>query len=155
MKFEFWKHETEILFICPLMITLSSMCILVGIFLTIIISKIYWFIILLGIFCLILCIGVIFLQKKTLTKVVFTEKEIILKRLNKELTSISWSQITKVKDTPYSRAISYLTFLTDKNQIDVVLTKKMYETIMLLCPYQDIKNQINNIECFRWFHKYK
>ncbi|HJD05862.1 MAG TPA: hypothetical protein IAB72_03180 [Candidatus Onthoplasma faecipullorum] len=77
-----------------------------------------------------------------------------MKRLNKLLFSVDWTEITDVNaNTPYNRYSKYLTFIAGDKRIDLVLTKKMYNSIMAICPYQIIKNEINRLEQFKWFHK--
>ena len=157
MKKEFWVHEMSILFYWPLMIIISSILIIVGIVMTIKFTF-CWPILATGLFILILCLYAIFIQKEPLSKVEFSEESIILKRFNKELQIIKWSNITEIKTisySPFARNANYLSFISGNKHIEIVLTKKKYQTIMILCPYENIKNQINNIDSFKWFHKNK
>lgn len=157
MKKEFWVHEMSILFYWPLMITISSILIIVGIIMTIKFTF-CWPILISGIFILILCLYAIFIKKEPLSKVEFSEDSIILKRFNKKIEIINWSDITEVKTisySPFARNANYLSFVSGNKHIEIVLTKKKYQTIMILCPNQNIKNQINNIDSFKWFHKDK
>ena len=153
MKREFWKHQLEILFFWPLSTILSIACLIVGVVMTTK-ASLYWPILVLGIFLLIVCIYAIFFQQKTLCKIIFSEEEIIVKRLNKIITTMQWSEIIDVKGHLYgNKGGRYMSFISHNKQIDVVPTKKMYNAIIETCPYTNIKNIINNIECFKWFHR--
>lgn len=158
MRNEFYIYAAATLIGCPIYFTLSGILTIAGIVMTIIFSF-CWPVLLLGCIMLILCFYILFGQKRTLTKVKFTNDTIFIKRLNKLLFSIDWSDISEVNaNTLYAPFIwnaQYLTFIAGNKRINLVLTKKMYKTIMLLCPYSSIKNEINNIEYFKWLHKNK
>ena len=151
MKFEFWKHQPEILFIWPFMFFLASACLIVGIILPAI-ETFYWPLLFAGLLSFSISIYIGFCQEKTMSKVIYTENEIILKRFKKEILRVKWDDLINVKATLFSKSY-YLSFVTEDKQIDVTLTKKMYQAIMLVCPYESIKTRINNIEQFKWFHR--
>lgn len=152
MKNEFYVYEALTLISCPIFFTLSSIFTIFGIIMTIKYS--YWILLLMGCFLLILCFVILFGDKRALTKVKFTNDTIFVKRLNKLLFSVDWTEITDVNaNTPYNRYSKYLTFVAGDKRIDLVLIKKMYNSIMAICPYQIIKNEINKLEQFKWFHK--
>ncbi|MBQ3158775.1 MAG: hypothetical protein IJB98_03685 [Clostridia bacterium] len=152
MKKEFWKHQIEILFCWPFFTILSISGIVIGILLTIR-ETYYWPILFFSLLIFLICIYAIFFQEKTLSKIIFTEQEIIVKRFSKILISIKWSEISEIKGSYYGRSARYMTFFSYKNKIDVVPTKKMYDAIISICPYDHLKSMINNIEQFKWFHK--
>ena len=154
MKKEFWAHQFGVLFIIPLA-TISSVSFLIfGIVMT---TKElgYWSIIAMGVLLTSLCIYTIFFQKKTLCKVIFSEEEIILKRLNKIITIMKWSDIIDVKGYLYGKGAYYMSFISKNDQIEFEPTKKMYDTIIELCPSPNLKYEINNIEYFKGFHRNK
>lgn len=156
MKNEFYVYEAATLIGCPICFMLSSILTFAGIVMTINFSF-CWPILLLGCVMLILSFYILFGQKRTLTKVKFTNDTIFIKRLNKLIFSINWSDISDVNANtsyaPYIWNAQYLTFISENKRIDLVLTKKMYKTIMLVCPYLSIKNEINKIEFFKWLHR--
>ena len=154
MKTEFWKHQVEVLFAWPLAVCLSLTCSIVGIVLTIK-EVFYWPILVFGFLMLLICIYSIFFQKRTLSKVIFSESGIQVIRLKKKLMFINWNDITDVKSTPYSRGAHYLSFVAGSSQIDITPTKKIYEAIMILYPYQGIKTMINNNYHFRSLYRKK
>lgn len=155
MKREFWKNQLEILFFWPFMIFLSIVCFITGIVMTTK-ASLYWPILVMGAFALIFCVLTVFIQKKLLCKVVFSEEEIVVKRLGKIVTLMKWAEINRVEGHLYgSSGGRYMTFVSRNEKIDVVPTQKMYNAIIALCPYPSIKSQINNIDCFKWFHRKK
>lgn len=152
MKQTFWKHQLEILFFWPLSTILSLSCFVVGIVMTTK-KSLYRPILAMGIFLLIICIYAVFFRKETLCKITFLEEKIIVKRLNKTITTMQWFEIIDVKGNLYgNKGGRYMSFISQNNQIDVVPTKKMYNAIIEICPSNAIKNKINNIECFKSFH---
>lgn len=155
MKQEFWKHEGELLYFWPFCTLLSTSCLIVGIIMTIK-ASFYWPIIAFGVLTLFICIYAVFFEKRTLCKVIFSEEEITVKRFNKIVTTMKWSEIINVEGIYIgNKGGRYMKFVSKNNHIDVVPTQKMYNAIIEICPYQDIKNQINNIECFKWYHRHK
>lgn len=152
MRNEFWKHQTEALLLWPLAIVISTSMIVVGIILMCLIDLGAGGLVFCGTILLILALSILFSNNKILTKIEFSESGILLKRLNKKILFVNWDEINEVTTTPFSRPITYL-FVSDKVKIDVELTKKMYDTIMTLCPNIYVKTQINNIERFKCFHK--
>ncbi len=156
MKKGFWTHQLELLFFWSLSTILSLSCLIVGIVMTTIDQSVYWPIIVIGVYSTLICIYAIFFDKKTLCKVIFSEEEIILKRLNKIITIMKWSDIIEVKGCLYgNRGNAYISFISNNKQIDFVPTKKMYDTIIELCPSPNLKYEINNIEYFKGFHRNK
>lgn len=153
MRNEFWKHQTEALLLWPLAIVISTSMIIVGIILMCLIDLGAGGLVFCGTILLILALSILFSNNKILTKIEFSESGILLKRLNKKILFVNWDEINEVTTTPFSRPITYLSFVSDKVKIDVELTKKMYDTIMTLCPNIYVKTQINNIERFKCFHK--
>lgn len=156
MKKEFWAHQFIVFFVAPLFMILSIICLIFGIVMTAIKGLDFSPLIFIGVFLISLCIYAIFFDKKTLCKIIFSKEEIILKRLNKTITIMKWSDIIDVKGYPYSnKGAYYMSFISKNDQIEFEPTKKMYDTIIELCPSPNLKYKINNIEYFKWFHRNK
>ncbi len=154
MKITFWKHKYELFIGAILLAIISLLFIIIGIVL-IIQNHYIWPILVLGIISLILILYLLFFQKRILSKVIFSNEGIEWIWLKKRILFISWNNITDIKSSPRGRGAEDLSLISYDNKIDVSLTKKMYDAIMILCPNQNIKNQINNIDSFKWFHKDK
>lgn len=155
MKQEFWMYQYEILFFWPFIWVISLACLLTGIVMTLK-SPMYWPILVFGAFCLIFCICIIFFQKKLLCKVVFSNEGITIKRLGKILTTMQWIEVLHIEGHLYgSNGGRYMSFISQSERIDVVPTKKMYNTIMLMCPNSKIKKELESIECIKCFHREK
>ena len=154
MKITFWKHKYELFIGAILLAIISLLFIIIGIVL-IIQNHYIWPILVLGIINLILILYLLFFQKRILSKVIFSNEGIEWIWLKKRILFISWNNITDIKSSPRGRGAEDLSLISYDNKIDVSLTKKMYDAIMILCPNQNIKNQINNIDSFKWFHKDK
>lgn len=151
-KIKFWKHKAELFIGGTLTITFSFALSLAGLILTLINTS-FWPMLAVGLLCLVLTFLVLFGGKRVLSKVIFSDEGIEWQWLNKTIASMSWLDITDVKSTPHGRGAEDLTFVAGNLQIDVGLTKKMYDAIMLICPIPNIKTTINNMNCFKWFHR--
>ena len=124
MKQEFWKHEVELLFFWPFCTLLSTFWLIFGIIKTIK-ASFYWPIIAFGVLTLFICIYAVFFQKKTLCKVIFSEEEITVKRFNKIVTTMKWSEIINVEGVYLgSKGANYMTFFPKNNHIYVFPTQK-------------------------------
>ena len=99
MKVSFWQNWYGILFYWPLMTILSSACLVSGIVFTSIDKEIFWPLLLFGIFLTISCICIVLFHKEVLTKIVFSDKSIELKRFGKVTKCIDWLEIKEVKQT--------------------------------------------------------
>ena len=153
MKTTFWKHQFEALLFWPLMIGIGIVFIILGIILTTKQMATYWPITLIGIIVLLPSSYMLFFHKRTLTKVVFYEEGIELRRFKTTSMFLSWSDIIDVKPIIRSRGLCWLSFVASNKTIELELTQKMYDTIMAICPIPNIKVQINEIECFKYLHK--
>lgn len=136
------------------MILISIILIIIGIILSIIRSSGYSGMIFCGLIPLLAMICILTFNKGLLSKIIYSENGIIWKRFKKNIMFISWEEITEIKNTPISMYSSYLSFISNNKQIDVELTKKMYDAIMFICP-PNIKLQINDLEAFKCFHRNK
>lgn len=154
MKLTFWKHKYE-LFIGIISLVIISLSFLIAGIVLIIKNHYYWPILILGLISLILTFYILFFQKRVLSKITFSDNGIEWSWLNKRILFINWNDITNIKSSPRGRGAEDLSIISYNDRIDISLTRKMYDAIMILCPYQNIKNQINNIDSFKWFHKNK
>ncbi len=149
MEYKFWKHAPLILIAIPVLYISSVIFLIVG---SIYFNEL-WLMIVIGLFILILGFFLIFFDKKYLSKISYTEEGVAWTWLNRNIIFFKWDEITDVKATSYSWTSSYLTFVIGEQQINIDLTKKMYNTIMDICPNPNIKMMINNIYCFRGYHR--
>lgn len=145
----FWKHLPLIIYLVPVVLIFSISLIIAGI----VNYETLGLLIIFGAIILILFIGLMLIDKRILSKVIISEKGISWIWLNKKIIYFNWDEISDIKLTPYSRTSSYLTFVIMEKQINVDLTKKMYNAIMNFCPIPNIKMLINNIEKFKCFHR--
>ncbi len=148
MKVEFWKNRTELI-IFSILLVLSFILILIG---TMSFATLFPFFIcgsLLGISCII----TLFFYKAPLTKIFLSNDGIECKWFKHKITLISWEEIFEVKENQRSFALSYLRLIAKNKQIDIDLTKKIYKTIIILCPYEHIKTEINIIPYFKYLHE--
>ncbi len=152
MKTKFWNHRLE-LFLGGTIATLLSISIfIVGIILTII-NKIYFPLIIIGILMIIIIIYSYFIDKRMLSNVIFSDNGIECRWLKKKVDFVKWEEITDVKAVPHGIAIHNLSFIVGNKHINVGLSKKMYNTIMLICPETNLKLQIKNLKEFKHLHK--
>ena len=154
MEKEFWKHPLDILFFWPLCALISISTIITGIILAIKSSELLP-ILYLGLFLIFICVLGVFVEPKTLSKVIFTDEEICVKRFNKVIASIKWCEIIEIKGYCYSISARYMSFISSDTRIDIDPTKKMYDAIMSICPYASLRNMIEDIDMFKCFHKNK
>lgn len=153
MKVKFWKYSLELYFYLFLIIPIAFLFLIFAITdLSPINSFEEWLVIAVFSSFLIFCIAWVFIDKNLLSKVVFSEKGLEIIRFKKQVTFISWDDITEVKTKLRGRGNEHLMFVCGKTQVDIFLTKKMYNIIMLICPNECIKRLINNIDYFKSFH---
>lgn len=112
----------------------------------------YWPMTIIGFIFLAVIIITIFVIKRLLSKVSFSDEGIKITRFRKVCNFFRWDEIIKVEEIPRSHVLSWLSFVSENEHIDVELNARMYKTIMSICPNQNVKNMINQIECFKCFH---
>ena len=66
--------------------------------------------------------------------------------MKKEISKISWSEVTDVDSVPVGKGRFYLSFISNKQEISVDITKKMYKALVQLCPNFNIIMKINQKE---------
>ncbi len=152
MKVVFWKHHTELFWGGTIIIFLALSFFIIGLIFTIL-NMNYFPILLVGIILCILALNMFFCEKRTLSKVIYSEEGIEWKWLNKSIDYIKWSEITDVKAISHGATVYNLSFIARDRHIDVGLTKKMYNAIMIVCPEPNIKFQIKSLREFKHLHK--
>lgn len=149
MKISFWRFKAGM--VAGIFFTIISFSLIIpGI---IFIKETNEMILLMGVILSSLSIYGLFCGKKFLSKIIFSNDGFEVTWLKKSVIKCDWADITEVKAIPCGRATSYLAFVVGNNQIEMGLNKKMYDTIMLLCPYTGIKTRIDNLPQFKWFHR--
>lgn len=151
MKVIFWKNFRELFGLL-----LFNSIMFAGIIMLIIFTILYhslWPGLVSVLIMFIVSISILFFQKRFLSKVTFSNEGIEWTWLKKKILFINWSEISDIKEKPFSRVASYLSFIVGNQCIDVDLNKKMYNTIMIICPDYNIKKTINNIYCFKYLHR--
>ena len=149
MKVKFLKHKEELIAICFL--AMLSLCfIIIGIISFANLGALF----IIGSIFLIVPFYLLFIDKRPSSIVIYSEEGIEWKSFKKSVEFIRWDEITEITNTSRGK-FYWLTFISKEKRIDVSLTKKMYKVIMILCPYQNLKVRLDNIECFKWFHEKK
>lgn len=97
----------------------------------------------------------ILLSKEVLSRISLSEEGIKVIRLKKELNYLLWTDIVEIERTTLHGTQVGLCFITHNNKIEIAITKKIYNSIISICPYQHIKNRINEFDCFRLLAKSK
>lgn len=151
--FEFWRHRSEIIIFWPFVFIFSFTFIISGIVLMIIKDLGFAGMILAGIIPLIISFILIISDTKLLSKIIISDKGIEWKKFKKQILFIDWHEIIEIKTTPISPTARYLSFVSNKGKIDLELTKKIYNTIMIVCPDSNVKMQINDLKDFKYLHK--
>lgn len=148
MRIEFWKHKFTLM---TILIVIGSTFIgtfLLGVFIKNESAKLP--LIIISFMILLLGLFVLFKNKLNfLSKIVISEESISVKKLKKQTINIDWSEVVEVKATHYGKGGRWLSIVSKDKQIDMDITKKIYVTIMTLCPYQSMKSMLNNVEEFK------
>lgn len=150
MNVTFWQCKSELWY----WIFLITLCFIMAIIS--IILKWHWLGQAMFIGMMVACIIMLFALKKLLSKIRFSEEGIECIRFKKQIVFIRWDEITDVLETPYGRFTHWLTFMSGSKRIDIdVLSKKMYNAIIEICPEPNIRMMINEINSLKYFHRDK
>lgn len=146
MKKNFWKNS-DLIFACSFFSALSIVFIIIF---AIIFSYKHevWPGFTFGIPLVGIIIFIIF-NKEVLSRICISEDGIKVFRLKKELNYLLWSDIEVVERTTIHGTQVCLCLLSRNNKIEIAITKKIYNAIMDTCPFVNIKNRINEFDCFR------
>ena len=152
LKITFWKHKLEIYVYFTLFLPVSLGLFLAALILTIQDAENFWPLLVLGIFILFCIIIIFFDEKRIMAKVIFSDDGIEWIWFKKTVLFIKWTEITDITTRFRGRGNYDLSFIANDKRIDVWLTKKIYNTIMIICPEPNVKMQINNLKEFEWCH---
>ena len=157
MKISFWRFKGDLISCAIILSVISIILSVTGVvFIRDYDNTAGIILICVNLLIILLFVGTMLLGKKYLSKITFSNNGFEITRFKKCLISYDWGDITDIKTTPYAKGFgNYLCFVIGDNKLDIQLTKKMYDTIMILCPYAGIKTMINNIGQFYYFHKNK
>lgn len=151
MEVKFWKHGIELFGYLSFILIVLLGDILCIIF--VLLNEISTLSIVIFSAILLFLLLIVFFNKNVLSKVIISEIGIKLMWFKKEILFINWEDIIEVKSAVQSFCTNYLTFVTKDNTIRFDLTKKMYDTIMAVCPIPNIKVRINELDAFKFLHK--
>lgn len=152
LKITFWKHKLEIYVYFTFFLPVSLGLFLAGLILTIQDAENFWPLLVLGIFILFCIIIIFFDEKRIVAKVIFSDDGIEWRWFKKTILFIDWTEITDITTRFRGRGNYDLSFIANDKRIDVWLTKKIYNTIIIICPEPNVKMQINNLKEFEWCH---
>ncbi len=150
-KFVFWKNNSNLFLGIPILLVLFLAFIIAGIVLTPK-NSIFLPMIIMSAICFLFLVYFLFFDKRTLSKIELSEEGIEWKWLGKNILFLGWHEIINIKSTTRGKGAEDLSIISNSEQIDISLTKKIYRTIMQVCPNQLVKKMINDIECFKFFH---
>ena len=152
MKYEFWAYGGINILLWP---TYFISCAGIFIFAIVMNDKTSIYPVIIGFIFIILGLLVIFLNPKILTKIVFTTKGVALKRYNKIIVNIDWENVIEIYEVCYARANKIAYIKSNDAQIEIFPTRKIYNAIMDVCPYESFKHIFNELEAFKWYHRKK
>ena len=149
----FFNHISEIVMFLVILPIIAIVFFVAGVVLSLQANNVGFVPIGMGFAVIILIIIELFINKNTLSKISFDYDGISVSWLKQRRTYIRWNEIKFINEISRSKTFSWLSFVTKEKQINIELTKNIYNAIMHFCPIQSIKNKINSIECFKWFHR--
>ena len=151
-RYEFWLCGVENLIVWPIYFAVSIGIMIIGIPFN---NEASLYYIMVGIILDIIYILIILFHPKVLAKIIFTTEDITLKRFNKELVNIKWEDIINIDEKCVIIGTILVSFNTTTNKIEISPTKKFYNAIMYVCPYESFKHIINELEAFKCYHRKK
>ncbi len=150
-KYEFWLCGMENLIVWPLCFI---SCIGIIIFGIVINNEASIYPILFGSFFIVYSICVILINQKILSKLILTSKGISLKRFDKILVNIDWNEVNNIDEICIAKGSKIITIQSSTSKINISPTKKIYNALIDICPYQSFKNIINNLEVCKWYQRH-
>ncbi len=154
MKVKIWKHTVGF-FSIVFCIVLILIMIIISI-IKVIKDYHYWAMLVLFVLFLIYFLLYLIFSKNALSKVVFSEDGIEWIRFKKQIAFIRWDEISDVKQTLAGKYSYCLTFIAGSKRIDIdVSSKKIYNSIIQICPEPNIRMMINEINSLKYFHRDK
>ncbi len=147
-KYEFWAYGVDLILLLPTYFLGCLIIIICGI-----IPTFYLNLVIIGISFIAILIIMIFSYPRMLAKIILTPDSITLKRFNKILVSIDWDDVIEI-DEKFVTIGSKIPFIKSTNsKINLSPTKKLYNAIMDVCPYESFKHIFNELEAFKWYHR--
>lgn len=153
VKKKFWLRTTAIRLIVPVLAlsTLSlfivSLSILIAFQRNIFVE--FW---LIDALCFVALIYYLFGKKSTLSIIEIADDGITCFWLGKTITKFQWSEIKTVQTKANGWSEPYLRLTTDTRQIDIEMTRKIYHTILVLCPNENITANLKAIKRFQRYN---
>lgn len=149
MKYSFWKNS-EVLFLVYPVITLLDAIGLVA-FIIMAVNHTYTLPVLIIFACIFvyLIAFVPFVKNSPFQKIIVTETIVECLLFKKKISKITWNEMISIKLIFHINA-PYLIFEDEKKGISMRVSKKLYEAILSVCPRQDLKDMLKNIE---WLKK--
>lgn len=146
MKVTFWKHKFQLVVFLTVFMPIVLALFIAGLVMIILDVENFWPLFLAGIVSLLGSIFMLFEEKRMPSKVIFSEVGIVWLFLRKTVTYIEWTEITEITTKIRGRGVRDLSFIAGDKRIDVTLTKKMYDAIMIICPEPNIKMDIKELK---------
>lgn len=153
VKKKFWLRTTAMRLIVPVLAlsTLSlfivSLSILIAFQRNIFVE--FW---LIDALCFVALIYYLLGKKSTLSMIEIADDGIVCSWLGKTITKFQWSEIKTVQTKANGWSEPYLRLTTDTRQIDIEMTRKIYHTILVLCPNENITANLKAIKRFQRYN---
>lgn len=153
MKVKFWRYNIELFVFWPIIALFSIALLTSGIILSIQKGLSFVLLIILGLIFFLIFLYNLFLNKRVLTKIHFSESLIKITWLKNKLYEFSWQEITDVTTTLCGKGSRYFTLIFKDTKINMIPSKKMLKTIITLCPSENIKNKVVTLfDCYLHIH---
>ena len=142
MKIKCWRFNIEVFFAWPLLLLISLASLITGIVLSL--NDICYIIFLVISFIIMLiCLYYLFINKRALSKIVFSQEHIKITWFKKDLFEFSWNDISDITTTLCGKGSRYLTFLIRNQSINMIPSTKIYTAIQTTCPIESIKTKVS------------
>lgn len=151
-KYEFWAYGGVNILLWPTYFSGSMIIIIIGISLN---NEASIYPIMVGVILDIIYILIILFHPKVLAKIVFTPESVTIKRFGKILITIKWEDVIEIDEFRLARADKIAYIESANAKIEIFPTRKAYNAIMDVCPYESFKHIFNELEAFKWYHRKK
>lgn len=152
MELVVWKHKIKFMVLIPM--TVIIFCAFIIFTILALTNIVFWgySVSMLVFFLMFICL--IFFDKNVFSKLTFSEQGIKWTRFNKEIMYMKWENVTDIKQTYMGPTTFYLTFVSGDKSINMdIASKKMYKEILNICPNENIKFKIKNLDFLRNYNK--
>ncbi len=148
MEFKFWKNKAELLILFPIMIV-----IIVGgfiAFLLLTIKNISFIpVLIIFTFSLFYILYFPFSKNSPFQKIIISDTSIKSNHFKKKTACIKWEEMSSIYLKVYINNTPIIIFESKNNIISMQPSKKLYKAILSVCPRQDLKDMLKNIEWFK------